>query len=145
MEKIFTLKEIKKIASSLLNEISHLEVNEASLICLSGDLGSGKTTLTQEIARQLGVKEKVISPTFVIMKKYSLKNKKFKHLYHIDAYRLNNCEELLKIDWINIKQNKDNLIIIEWPERVRECITGENVWVNLAHKSQDKRSIKINK
>lgn len=145
MEKIFSLKEIKKTASNVLNEINNLETKEASLVCLSGDLGSGKTTLTQEIAKQLGVKENLISPTFVIMKKYLLKNKKFKYLYHIDAYRLNSCEELFKIDWFKIRQNKENLIIIEWPERVKGCIVGEMVWINLAHKDQDKRIMKIKK
>lgn len=143
MNKIFTIEHIKEIASFLLEETHKKELEEATVLAFSGELGSGKTTLTQEIARQLGVKEKLVSPTFVIMKKYKVKDKKFKNLIHIDAYRLDKGEDLEKIGWEKIVKNKENLIIIEWPERVRECIDKNALKVFLEHKDKDKRKIKI--
>lgn len=143
MEKIFTLKDIKKIAVYLLKEIKLKNLIGAKVLYLSGELGSGKTTLTKEIATLLGVREKVVSPTFVIMKKYKTKDKKIKNLIHMDAYRLDKKEELVNFGWEEILSNKENLIIVEWPERVFENIKDSQIKVFLEHQDNNKRKIKI--
>lgn len=94
----------------------------ATIVALSGDLGAGKTTFVQVCARELGVGETVSSPTFVIEKIYGLSNQKFARLIHIDAYRLKEARELEVLDWEEITQDPQNLIYIEWPERVPEAI-----------------------
>ncbi len=71
MKKVFRKNEIADVAKEILSEIKQGE--SATVVALSGDLGAGKTTLTQAIARELGVTEKVISPTFIIMRKHELK------------------------------------------------------------------------
>ena len=120
--------------------------NKAKVVALSGDLGAGKTTLTQELAKLLGVKENVVSPTFIIMKIYkissdSLYYSHFKKLIHIDAYRLDSHLELLKIGRQKLQDDKDNLIIIEWPERVSKCIPLLSFPVLLSHIKEDIREI----
>ena len=97
-------------------------VRSATVITLSGELGAGKTTFVQEVARALGVSETVSSPTFVIEKIYELTDQKFSHLIHIDAYRLKDAEELKHLGWEEIAADAGNLICIEWPERVSELI-----------------------
>jgi len=89
MKKKFTIEDLHKIAEDILNKAKSIEGNNSvTVIALEGELGTGKTTLTQELARILGVKENIISPTFVIMKKYKVKDEIFQYLIHIDAYRL---------------------------------------------------------
>lgn len=144
MVKTFILSEIPQIASNLLNLINNKNNNDnAKIITLSGDLGVGKTTLTKELAKLLGVKEDIVSPTFVIMKKYKINNGKFKNLIHIDAYRLNNAEELFSLGWREISENKNNLIIIEWPEMVADCLNSGICRVVLDHKDEKTRVIEI--
>ena len=96
------------------------------VVGLEGNLGSGKTTFTQTVARELGVVEQVTSPTFVIQKTYAVTNPvyqgRFKNLVHIDAYRLEQASELEVIGFKKLLSDKGNLIFIEWPERVRELL-----------------------
>lgn len=101
----------------------------ATIIALNGNLGSGKTTFTQAVARELGVVEQVTSPTFVIQKVYEIKNEEFlakkmplTRLVHIDAYRLEDASELETIGFLAIAADPKNLILIEWPERVAELL-----------------------
>lgn len=140
MEKKIKLNDLAIIAKELINKAKSQNSNTATLITLSGDLGSGKTTLTKEIAKELDVKENVISPTFVIMKSYHTNDKIFKNMIHIDAYRLNNSQELVRLGWEELLGNRENLIILEWPEMVPECIDGA-CKVTLAHVDENTRSI----
>jgi tRNA threonylcarbamoyladenosine biosynthesis protein TsaE len=75
--KTTTIEETKKIAEILLRKISAQKKPSATLITLSGDLGAGKTTFTQQIGELLKIKEKINSPTFVISKEYQIKSKDF--------------------------------------------------------------------
>ena len=139
MKKIFTKNEIGTVAAELLAGVPKGE--RATVVALSGDLGAGKTTLTQSIARALGVAESVISPTFVIMKIYETKNGAHKRLVHIDAYRLNSTDELLRLGWKELAEDPDNLILVEWPERVPEAIPGDAFRVALSHLNEDEREM----
>jgi len=94
----------------------------ATAVGLSGNLGSGKTAFVQVCAKILGIKETLTSPTFVIIKKYSIPKSSFSNLYHIDAYRLKSGEELKKLNWEEISSDSKNLIFIEWPENVSGAI-----------------------
>ncbi len=137
-----TLTSLPTIACTLLGTLNASE-KEATVLCLHGDLGAGKTTLTQEIARQLGVAESLTSPTFVIMKNYKTKDKKFIYLVHIDAYRLKKSEELVRLDWNNVVKERQTLIILEWPENVPDCIPKNAYHVNLSHVNTETRSIEF--
>jgi tRNA threonylcarbamoyladenosine biosynthesis protein TsaE len=120
-----SLAETKQIAKNWLFSISNIHANhdEALVVGLSGHLGAGKTAFTKAVATLLGVEEEVTSPTFVIMKMYGINTKAevdvpWKRLVHIDAYRLERREELGALDWEKLVADKNNLILMEWPENV---------------------------
>ena len=97
---------------------------------LSGHLGAGKTAFVKRIAAELGIREVVTSPTFVIMKIYETGGSDagakaaFKRLIHIDAYRLERREELEALRFEDVVSDKNNLVMIEWPENVE--LVGED-------------------
>ncbi len=122
--KTFTsnsLAETEKIAADWLAGISmkHADADEALIVGLSGHLGAGKTAFVKAVAKSLGVTEDVTSPTFVIMKLYEINAASpWKRLIHIDAYRLERAEELEALGWEQLVADKNNLILVEWPENV---------------------------
>ncbi len=94
----------------------------ATVVGLYGNLGAGKTTFVQAVARALGVKEKVASPTFLIMKSYKLFAFRFEFLVHLDAYRLNSGEDLRKLGFEKLLADPHNLVFIEWANRVADIL-----------------------
>ena len=114
-------------------------------MALSGELGSGKTTFVQCAARTLGVKENITSPTFVLIKSYKLQVASYKNLYHIDAYRLESGAELAKLGFEEIVANPDNLIFLEWPERVSEVLPANFLTIKFAFIGEATRAIEYRK
>ncbi len=98
----------------------------ATVLALEGNLGAGKTTFVQTLARELGVKDVVQSPTYVLMKNYGLElsgpeattNKKFTKLVHIDAYRLESPEEFDALRPEEFLNDPYALVVVEWPEKL---------------------------
>lgn len=118
---IKSLNELQEFAHSFLDKHKTHE-SKATVFLLSGNLGSGKTAFVKAVALELGVKEEVTSPTFVILKSYKLTANSYKLLYHIDAYRLKNAEELIRLRFNDLLNNPKNIIFIEWPENVEGAI-----------------------
>ncbi|MEI7462816.1 MAG: tRNA (adenosine(37)-N6)-threonylcarbamoyltransferase complex ATPase subunit type 1 TsaE [Candidatus Taylorbacteria bacterium] len=134
-----SLEQTREIAKQWLstlvatNEVtSESDITEskgATIVGLSGHLGAGKTAFVKMVARWLGIKDEITSPTYVIMKMYGI-NKRYstvkssiesipypwKRLVHIDAYRLEKYEELEVLGWEQLIADAGNLIIVEWPE-----------------------------
>lgn len=100
------------------------KIKNGGVVCLYGDLGAGKTTLVQGIAKGLGIKQKITSPTFVIMRQYS-------NLYHLDLYRLNSFEEIKILGVEEIWQNKNNILVIEWPEKIEKILPKNRLVIYL--------------
>lgn len=119
-ERSRTADELRAIAARLAAALA--PGTRATTLALSGDLGAGKTTFSQGIARALGVTEIVSSPTFVIEKIYDLRAQRWERLIHIDAYRLNGADELRILRWDELVRDPANLVLIEWPERVESAI-----------------------
>ncbi len=137
-------EETEEIASSLVKRVLSLPSQEkAIVIALSGELGAGKTVFAKGIAKALGITETVSSPTFVIQKKYKIPQGLFKNLIHIDAYRLEKEKELEVIGWDDIVASPENLIVIEWPERVSFLIPPDAITVVLGHVDEGTRSISL--
>lgn len=121
---------------------------KSTLLLLEGDLGSGKTTFTQVLARELGIKNYLTSPTFVLMKSYKISKEaterlclSVKRLIHIDAYRLNSGADLLNLGWAEFISNPDNLIVLEWPEKVADLFNGSEYKINFKFIGEETREI----
>lgn len=105
----------------------------ATIVALQGELGAGKTYFAQKVGKMMGVKEDMVSPTFVLMKFYDIDWQGFKKLIHIDAYRIEKEEELLKLGWEEIIKDPAHIILIEWPERVPNLIPAEATRLHFHH------------
>ena len=136
----------KKIAGILASEVLKFKspYNHAFIIGLSGDLGSGKTTFVKGFAGGLGIKRRILSPTFILIKRYSLRKKNFKSFYHIDCYRLKNIKDikLIKID--ELISNPENLIVIEWVDKIKKLLPKNFINIVFKHESIKERFIEIN-
>jgi tRNA threonylcarbamoyladenosine biosynthesis protein TsaE len=130
---VHNMEELDCFAANFIGHLiqdTKYKIQNATIIGLSGPLGAGKTTFAQGVARALGVKDVVNSPTFVIMKKYTLTDHPWDSLIHIDAYRLDGGEELERLGWQEIATNPKNLIIIEWIEKVKDIMPYETCQIS---------------
>lgn len=139
------IKETEEIAKKFLDKILKTKKKHkgALVVGLSGDLGAGKTAFTKSVAKCLGIKDRVFSPTYVILKKYPIKLKDYKYFFHIDAYRLENEKELINLNWEEIINNKENLIFIEWPENIMKAIPKNSKFVFISNKKDEARDFKF--
>jgi tRNA threonylcarbamoyladenosine biosynthesis protein TsaE len=137
------LSKTKKIASSFITSFlkKDLKKKKATVVGLYGDLGAGKTTFTQEVANYLGIKSNITSPTFVIMKKYRLKNKD--NFIHIDAYRIEQDDELKKLGWADIIEDPKNIIFVEWPEKIKDIMPDNHIKIKIKHIDENTREFDI--
>jgi len=137
------LEETQKIAADFIQTLS-ASTDKATVVGLYGDLGAGKTSFTQGVAMALGITDHVVSPTFVIEKIYPLPHAHngFTHMIHIDAYRLDDPNELSSLGWNNITADPHNLILIEWPERVAE-IMPPHIQITFASFGEEGREIEM--
>jgi len=106
----------------------------AFVIGLEGELGSGKTTFLQGFAKGLGIRGRVLSPTFIIIRR-------IKNFYHIDCYRIQKPKELLLLGFEKIVGNPQNIIAIEWADRVKKILPKNTVMIKF--KIIDKQTRKI--
>ncbi len=136
-----SLQDTQKFAEEFLSNLTPLP-DRATVVGLYGDLGSGKTTFTQSVAKILGVAENVTSPTFVIEKIYELSGQKWQHLIHIDCYRLESSAEMARLGWGEIIADPKNLILVEWPEKIADILPGG--MIKLSFKFIDEKTREIN-
>lgn len=87
------------------------------IVFLYGNLGAGKTTFMQGLAKGLGIIHRIISPTFIIVRSYDVKKETINKLYHIDLYRTETRHDVEGIGLLDMLQEKDAVIAIEWPEK----------------------------
>jgi tRNA threonylcarbamoyladenosine biosynthesis protein TsaE len=134
----FSIHQTKKIAAGITADLGNVNV-----IALSGDLGSGKTHFTKGVAEYLGIKNEITSPTFVLMKVYETKDKKFKRLVHIDAYRLTSADELEALGVDEYFADPATLTVIEWAEKIKNLLPQNRQEVFLKSVGESEREIKI--
>jgi tRNA threonylcarbamoyladenosine biosynthesis protein TsaE len=138
-----SVSQTKNLGKKLARELSNsLPKEKAIIIALEGELGSGKTTFLQGFAKGLGIKDKILSPTFVLMKKYQIPNTKYQ-FYHIDCYRIKKPKELLTLGFEEIISNPKNIVAIEWAEKVAKLLPKENIVLDFRIKVGKEREIKI--
>ncbi len=140
IHKIYSEKETREFAKSVARLITDLNPKKAVLISLKGDLGAGKTVFSKGFLSFFGVK-RVLSPTFVLMKRYNIKSKKFDSVYHFDCYRLHSPNELEILRIKEILGNPRNVVLMEWPEKAGKYGKGIKILINHG-KSENERIIK---
>lgn len=108
----------------------------ALVLGLTGDLGGGKTTFLQGFTRGLGLRFRVLSPTFIIMRRQG-------HFYHIDCYRLRRSQELKELGFKEIIANPQNIVAVEWADRFRKIMPKDTIWLHFYFINKNKRKIVV--
>lgn len=138
-------KETQKLAAKIVGNLIGKKHQGALVLGLVGELGAGKTTFIQGLARALKIKERVLSPTFVILKRFAISDLRFANLYHLDCYRIEKLEELQVLGLREIIKEPENLVVVEWAEKIRKVLPKETIWIEFEHLGEDRRKIKITK
>ena len=130
-----SLAETQELGSVLGKLMDGQEV-----LCLVGELGTGKTSLIQSIGRALGVTSRITSPTFTLVNEYHAREGSV--LYHVDLYRLGKPQEVVQAG-IDAYFHADGVCLIEWAEKAGALLPTEHLHVTLEHAGGDKRRISI--
>lgn len=94
------------------------KIKGGGVIFLYGELGAGKTTFVQGLAKGLGIKKRIVSPTFILARRYPLPEEKF--FWHVDLYRLNDSQEVEVLGLSEKAKEEGNIMVVEWPEKIAE-------------------------
>lgn len=118
---------------------SHLAAlqGETLIIALYGDLGSGKTTFVQGLAEGLGIKQRIISPTFIIVRCYE------ERFCHIDLYRIESKRDFEGLGIEEIINNKNNIVVIEWAEKLKSFSPKKKIDVKFFYEKESVRKIEF--
>lgn len=108
------------------------------VVTLSGDLGAGKTALSQAIGTGLEVREPVSSPTFALVHEYAGRVP----VWHLDVYRLRSEEELVDLSWQDLLAG-GGVLLVEWPERIEAALPAERLEVRLEYVDEDSRRVAL--
>jgi tRNA threonylcarbamoyladenosine biosynthesis protein TsaE len=137
-------KSLDKTKEIGRNFVKGLKTGEKALVVgLVGDLGAGKTAFSQAVGTALGVEEAMQSPTFLIEKIYELKGKPWKHLIHIDAYRLEKESELISLGWNEIIASPENIILVEWADKIKNILPPDTQTIHFNFVDENTREINI--
>lgn len=131
-----SMEETKRIAKNLAKRFLKLRLKKALIIGLTGELGSGKTVFAQGFARGLGIREKIVSPTFILMRKHG-------NFYHVDAYRIKKPKEIIDLGWKELINNPQNIILIEWAEKIKKILPKKYIKIKFEHVDKNKRKISL--
>ncbi|SRR5690554_3499652 len=129
----YSSEETINLGETIIKELP----NEINVILLDGDLSAGKTTLTKGIGKALGVKDIINSPTFTILKTYYGE----KTLHHLDLYRLEDIGS--DYDLYEYIDDKDSIVVIEWPNQVKELLPKKYMLIEINHIDLNTREFKI--
>ncbi|MFA5318603.1 MAG: tRNA (adenosine(37)-N6)-threonylcarbamoyltransferase complex ATPase subunit type 1 TsaE [Patescibacteria group bacterium] len=135
---IKTMKDTGNLAEKIAGQLKGGEV-----IGFIGNLGAGKTTFIQYLAKYIGVKQTVNSPTFNIIKVYKIKNSKIKNFTHIDAYRLNSADELRALGVEEFVDNPKTITVIEWADKVGEILPKDAIVIKIKLNKDGSRVFEI--
>ena len=129
----------QKIADDLIKKRRN---NQPHIILLYGELGSGKTTFIQGFAKSLGLLHRIVSPTFIISKRYAIKINLYNWFYHLDLYRINEAN-LLDLGLTEIFTDSKNLVVIEWTEKLNNNLPKDSMSIKFEIVSDNQRKITI--
>ena len=145
-------KETKDFAKDFAKQIlsEPPQKRGALVIGLEGELGAGKTSFAQGFAQGLEIKEKVLSPTFVILKKFKAprstvngQKSSFTFFYHIDCYRIHKPAELLSLGFKAIVSNPNNIVVIEWADRIKKILPRSSLRIVFTQEGRTTRRLMV--
>jgi len=123
--------QTKKLGEILAKKFLKTKLKKTALVIgLEGNLGGGKTTFLQGFAKGLGIKKRILSPTFIIVKRFQVSGFRFQYFYHIDCYRIQKLKEILDLGFKKIISNPQNIVAIEWADRIRKILPRETFWIS---------------
>lgn len=131
--------ETQALAKDLSEKLS-----PGDILALSGDLGSGKTTFAQGLAKAFGIKKPFTSPTFVIMKIYDTSDPIIKKIFHLDSYRLESRDDAESIGLTDVLNQGESIVLIEWPEKIKDYLPGRTKTITFKYLEDNKRLISSN-
>ena len=141
MNKRIVLSKTPRQTENIAGDIAEL-IRMGGTVALYGELGSGKTTFAKGLAKKLGVKERIISPTFLIIRVHrTIEERSF---YHIDLYRISKKEDLDSLGLEEILSNEGNIVVIEWAEKIIQLLPEKRIDVHFEYKSENERMIEVN-
>lgn len=142
-------EETKKVGEKFAHSFIK-EGKNSLIVALVGDLGSGKTTFIQGFASGLAIKQRIISPTYILMRHYKVRHgashkSSVTDFYHVDLYRLESevNDEVDNIGLTDIWGKKGNIVMIEWAEKIQRSIPSGAYWININYKQGTSRVINI--
>lgn len=136
--------ETEKLGEKLAKDIK-----KGGVIALYGELGAGKTTFTKGLARGLGIKKRIVSPTFIFIRSYiinqqsAINNQQF--FYHIDLYRINKSKDARGLGLEEILADSENIVVIEWAGRIKEILPKKTIEISFKYLNKGQREIRIKK
>ena len=133
MELIYKLSELEKASNFVLKNVNH------DIILITGEVGTGKTTLIKEYCKLIGVEEIVNSPTYTLINEYQNKRGK---IVHMDLYRVKDINEINELGFFEYLEN--NIVIIEWPEIILKMIDIKYSMINITFINEKERKLSIN-
>ena len=133
------LAKSKEETQNFAQQLAH-KLRPGDFLAFYGELGSGKTTFIQGLAKGLGIKRRIISPTFIIVRHYQLE---YGNFYHIDLYRTQTKHDLLGVGLDQIVKDRDNIVALEWAEKMGEMLPQKRIEIKCENLGGDKRLIKI--
>ena len=131
-----------KVHSSQYTVHSRGQKKVASIVCLYGELGSGKTTFVQGFARGLGITARLLSPTFVIVRRYHLRQY-FRFLYHIDCYRLSSAFEQKALGLSEIFADSNSVVAVEWADTLGRLLPRKRIDVHFTVENNESHRAKV--
>jgi len=134
--KTFSVEETVELGISLGKLL-----RAGDVVCIAGDLGTGKTALTSGIARAMGIDGYITSPTFTIVNEY----RAAMPLFHFDVYRISDPEEMFEVGFEEYMEG-GGVVVIEWADMIKDILPENHIWIDIrkdVKESKDKRIIKI--
>jgi len=137
--------QTSELGKTLAKEILKTKTKKGLIIGLEGDLGGGKTTFLQGLAKGLEIKERILSPTFVILRRFKIKSPRFKNLYHIDCYRIRKPREILDLEFEDVISNPQHIVVIEWSDKIKKFLPKSSLILKFQFVNKNSREIWLTK
>ena len=137
-------KETQEFGKTLAADLTKRGSRIPHIICLYGDLGMGKTTFVQGFAKALGITTRLLSPTFIIVRRYQLSHID-RWLYHLDLYRMHDVNDMTQLGLSEIFADTNNIVVIEWADRLGDHLPVDRLDIHFSGgTTAEERRIELN-